>query len=239
MPPDEAAACRALVAALIRGDQTSFSGDTNLLAADGRRLRAAVHMTLVDGTGEGDAPVLVHAVDVTEQRLAERRMRHLVDHDPLTGLLNRRGLAAAMQTQVAQSRRYGTAGALLVLDLDGFKAVNDTLGHDAGDKLLVRVADELRACLRETDVLARLGGDEFAVILPRETLDEAAVVAGKITDRLRATGEAVTASVGVAPFSAEHESGDDVMRAADLAMYSAKAAGRDRHAVAGRHPDLV
>ena len=239
MPPDEAAACTALVAALIRGDQTSFSGDTNLLAADGRRLRVAVHMTLVDGTGEGDAPVLVHAVDVTEQRLAERRMRHLVDHDPLTGLLNRRGLAAAMQTQVAQSRRYGTAGALLVLDLDGFKAINDTLGHDAGDKLLVRVADELRACLRETDVLARLGGDEFAVILPRETLDEAAVVAGKITDRLRATGEAVTASVGVAPFSAEHESGDDVMRAADLAMYSAKAAGRDRHAVAGRHPDLV
>jgi diguanylate cyclase (GGDEF)-like protein len=144
-----------------------------------------------------------------------------------------------MQTQVAQSRRYGTAGALLILDLDGFKAINDTQGHDAGDKLLVRVADELRACLRETDVLARLGGDEFAVILPRETLDEAAVVAAKVTDRLRMTGEGVTASVGVAPFSAEHESGDGVMRAADLAMYSAKAAGRDRHAVAGRHPDLV
>jgi diguanylate cyclase (GGDEF)-like protein len=144
-----------------------------------------------------------------------------------------------MQTQVAQSRRYGTAGALLILDLDGFKAINDTQGHDAGDKLLVRVADELRACLRETDVLARLGGDEFAVILPRETLDEAAVVAAKVTDRLRMTGEGVTASVGVAPFFAEHESGDDVIRAADLAMYSAKAAGRDRHAVAGRHPDLV
>jgi diguanylate cyclase len=144
-----------------------------------------------------------------------------------------------MQTQVAQSRRYGTAGALLILDLDGFKAINDTQGHDAGDKLLVRVADELRACLRETDVLARLGGDEFAVILPRETLDEAAVVAAKVTDRLRMTGEGVTAGVGVAPFSAEHESGDGVMRAADLAMYSAKAAGRDRHAVAGRHPDLV
>jgi diguanylate cyclase (GGDEF)-like protein len=196
-------------------------------------------MTLVDGTGEGDAPVLVHAVDVTEQRLAERRMRHLADHDPLTGLLNRRGFAAAMQTQIAQSHRYRTAGALLVLDLDGFKAVNDTHGHDAGDKLLVRVADELRACLRVTDVLARLGGDEFAVILPRETLDEAAVVAAKITDRLRATGVRVTASVGVAPFSAEYETGDDVMRAADLAMYSAKAAGRDRHALAGRHPDLV
>jgi PAS domain S-box-containing protein len=177
MPPEEAAASSALVSALVRGDQTSFRGDTTLLTADGRRLRAAVHMTLLQQTADGDAPILVHAVDVTEQRLAERRIRHLADHDALTGLLNRRGFAAAIQTQVAQSRRYGTAGALLILDLDGFKAVNDAHGHEAGDRLLVGVARELRTCLRETDVIARLGGDEFAVILPRETVDEAALVA--------------------------------------------------------------
>ncbi len=239
MPPDEAAACRALVTALVRGDQASFRGDTTLLAADGRRVRASVHMTLLDQTGDGDTPILVHAVDVTEQRLAEQRIRHLVDHDPLTGLLNRRGFAAALGAQVAHSRRYGTGGALLILDLDGFKAINDSQGHEAGDKLLVRAARELRVCLRETDVLARLGGDEFAVILPRETLEEAAVVAAKITARLRETRAGVTASVGVAPFATEYETGEDVMRAADLAMYSAKGAGRDRHALAGRHPGLV
>ena len=239
MPRDEAAASDALVTALVRGDQTSFSGDTTLLTADGRRLRVAVHMTLLERTAEGDPPILVHAVDVTEQRLAERRIRHLVDHDALTGLLNRRGFAAAIQTQVAQSRRYGTGGALLILDLDGFKAVNDGQGHEAGDRLLVRVARELRACLRETDVLARLGGDEFAVVLPRETVDEAAVVAEKITARLRGTAAGVTASVGVAGFALEHGSADDVIRAADLAMYAAKAAGRDRHAVAGGRRDLV
>jgi diguanylate cyclase (GGDEF)-like protein/PAS domain S-box-containing protein len=247
MPPEDAAACHSLVAALLRGDQTSFRGDTTLLTVDARRLRVAVHMTLLQRTGDGEAPILVHAVDVTEQRLAERRMKHLADHDPLTGLLNRRGFSAALQSQVAHSRRYGSEGALLILDLDGFKGVNDTLGHDAGDQLLVQVSAELRDCLRETDVVARLGGDEFAIILPRETLDEAAVVASKITVRLRdaqlgaagSTLTGVTVSVGVAPFADEFLEGEDVLRAADLAMYSAKAAGRDRHAVHGRHADLV
>jgi diguanylate cyclase (GGDEF)-like protein/PAS domain S-box-containing protein len=247
MPPEEAAACHSLVAALLRGDQTSFRGDTNLRTVDGRRVRVAVHMTLLEGTPGGDAPILVHAVDVTEQRLAERRMRHLADHDPLTGLLNRRGFAAALGSQVAHSRRYGAEGALLILDLDGFKGINDTLGHDAGDRLLVEVSAALTDCLRETDVVARLGGDEFAVILPRETLDEASVVASKITVRLRearlgavgSTLAGVTVSVGVAPFADEFLEGEDVLRAADLAMYSAKAAGRDRHAVHGRHADVV
>ncbi len=240
MPPSEAAACRRLVAALARGDQTSFRGDTTVLSADGRPLRVAVHMTLLDQAPDAGAAILVHSVDVTEQRMAEERMRHLADHDPLTGLLNRRGLAAALEAQVAHRRRYGAAGALLILDLDGFKAVNDTLGHETGDQLLSRVGIELRACLRETDVLARLGGDEFAVILPRETLAEAAVVAAKITTRLReARLHGVTASVGVAAFGPGQEDPDELLRAADLAMYSAKAAGRDRHAVHGQQPDLV
>jgi diguanylate cyclase (GGDEF)-like protein/PAS domain S-box-containing protein len=246
MPPEDAAACRRLVKALLRGAQRSFRGDSTLLTADGRRLLVAVHMTLLGRTDARDAPILVHTVDVTEQRLAERRMQHLADHDPLTGLLNRRGFAAALENQVAHWRRYGSGGALLILDLDGFKAVNDALGHDAGDRLLVRVAEELRACLRDTDVIARLGGDEFAVILPRESIDDAALVAAKVNRRLREATlgagperRAVTVSVGVAAFDDDFREGEDVLRAADLAMYSAKAAGRDRHAVHGRHADLV
>ena len=243
MPPSEATACRALIEALFRGDQRYFAGDTTLLAADGRRLRVSVHMSLLGLATGGEGSILVHAVDVTEQRLAERRMRHLADHDPLTGLLNRRGFSAALQSQVAHARRYGPCGALLMLDLDGFKAVNDAQGHDAGDQLLVQVADELRQCLRETDAIARLGGDEFAIILPRETLDEATIVADKVIERLRgcrlgagAPGLAgVTASIGIAPFAGGDETGEDVLRDADLAMYSAKGAGRDRHAIHGRH----
>jgi diguanylate cyclase (GGDEF)-like protein/PAS domain S-box-containing protein len=246
MPAGEAAACHRLVAALLRGDHASFRGDTTLVRADGRRIRAAVHMTLLK-RADGEAPILVHATDVTEQRLAERRMKHLADHDPLTGLLNRRGFGAALQSHVAHARRYGTAGALLILDLDGFKAVNDALGHEAGDRLLVQVSAELRVCLRETDVVARLGGDEFAVILPSETLEEASAVAAKITERVRdasigaagPTLTGVTVSIGVAAFTGDDDDGDDVLRQADLAMYSAKAAGRDRHAVHGRSPDLV
>jgi diguanylate cyclase (GGDEF)-like protein/PAS domain S-box-containing protein len=247
MPAEELASSINLIKALVRGDQRYFAGDTTLLAADGRRIRAAVHMTVLDQAPGDDAAVLVHAVDVTEQRLAERRMKHLADHDPLTGLLNRRGFAAALQTQLAHTRRYGTSGALLMLDLDGFKAVNDAQGHDAGDQLLVQVAAALRSCLRETDVVARLGGDEFAVILPRETLEDAIVVADKVIERLRecrlgAAGVGLpgaTASIGVAPFTGDYQSGEDVLRDADLAMYSAKGAGRDRRAVHGRQPGLV
>ena len=244
MPASELGASRTLVASLVRGRQDSFSGDTTLLTADGRTIRAAVHMSLLEQAPGSNASVLVHAVDVTEQRLAERRMKHLADHDPLTGLLNRRGFSAALQGQVAHTRRYGAAGALLILDLDGFKAVNDAHGHEAGDRLLVDVSAELRECLRETDVVARLGGDEFAIILPREALDEATIVADKITTQIRerrlgGPHHPVTASVGVAPFGASHESGEEVLRDADLAMYSAKGAGRDRWAVHGRHQEAL
>jgi diguanylate cyclase (GGDEF)-like protein len=111
----------------------------------------------------------------------------------------------------------------------------------------VQVSAELRVCLRETDVVARLGGDEFAVILPSETLEEASAVAAKITERVRdasigaagPTLTGVTVSIGVAAFTGDDDDGDDVLRQADLAMYSAKAAGRDRHAVHGRSPDVV
>jgi diguanylate cyclase (GGDEF)-like protein/PAS domain S-box-containing protein len=247
MPSDEAAASRALLAALFRGDQQSFAGDTTVLTADGRRIRTSVHMSLLGLAPGQESSILVHAVDVTEQRLAERRMRHLADHDPLTGLLNRRGFSAALQSQLAHTRRYGPSGALLMLDLDGFKAVNDALGHDAGDQLLVQVAQELRACLRETDAVARLGGDEFAIILPRETIEESTVVADKVITRLRerrlGTGApglpGVTASIGIAGFAGGHEVGEDVLRDADLAMYSAKGAGRDRYAIDGRHADAL
>lgn len=165
------------------------------------------------------------------------RMQELArqaSQDPLTGLKNRRRFEEELRTELARGHRYGVAGALLMLDLDHFKRVNDTLGHQTGDRVLADIAAALRGRARETDVLARLGGDEFAVILPRCELGEAEEVAGEIATaiRERISGESgvppITASIGIAPFgTGERLSYESVLSRADAALYEAKGLGRD------------
>jgi diguanylate cyclase (GGDEF)-like protein len=157
------------------------------------------------------------------------------NHDPLTGLRNRRRFEEDLRTELARSHRYGVPGALLMLDLDHFKQVNDTLGHPAGDRVLAEIAATLRGRARETDLLARLGGDEFAIVLPRCEVEEAEEVAGEIAGAIRERMEAepevppITASIGVAPFgSGQRLSYETVLGRADAAMYAAKGSGRDR-----------
>ena len=135
---------------------------------------------------------------------------------------------------MARSRRMGRTGALLMLDLDYFKRVNDSLGHPAGDRVIKEIAGVLRARARETDVLARLGGDEFAIVLPHCDAEEARVVAEAIATAIREHaprqdgGPPVTASVGIAMFGADpRTSFESVLSEADTAMYAAKDAGRD------------
>ena len=154
--------------------------------------------------------------------------------DPLTGLKNRRRFEEDLRMAMARGRRERTTGALLMLDLDYFKQVNDSHGHPAGDQLIREIADVLRQRSRESDVLARLGGDEFAVVLPRCSLAEARVVAEAIADAIRAhqpAGEGVeplTASVGVAMFGDHPRTSiASVVSEADSAMYAAKDGGRD------------
>ena len=234
--PDDVASVGAALEAMRDGDVRL---DHRLAHRDGRAVWVSVSATLVRDEDGEPLYVLGQMQDVTERREYEERLRHLADHDPLTGLLNRRGFERALEAHVARTRRYGPAGALLVVDLDGFKDVNDTLGHHAGDQLIVACAAALRERLRETDVLARLGGDEFAVLLPVETAPEAAVVAQALVDvvRERATGFGgrragdVTASIGVAVVDAATAGGGELMVGADLAMYEAKEAGRDQFAV--------
>ena len=165
------------------------------------------------------------------------RMQELArqaSQDPLTGLKNRRRFEEDLRAELARAHRYGVAGALLMLDLDHFKRVNDTLGHQAGDRVLADIATALRGRARETDVVARLGGDEFAVVLPRCELGEAEEVAGEIAaairDRIAAeAGEpSITASVGIAPFGTGRRlSYESLLAGADAALYEAKGAGRD------------
>jgi diguanylate cyclase (GGDEF)-like protein/PAS domain S-box-containing protein len=218
-----------VVESLSAVDREDIVEEHRLVRPDGEIVWVAVNATLISDDEGRPVHVLGQMLDVTERREYEARLRHLADHDPLTGLLNRRGFEASLTGHVARCRRYGPAGALLVIDLDGFKDVNDTHGHHAGDALLVDVAAGLAERVRETDVLARLGGDEFAVLLPVETAGQAEIAAEALAAVIREVGRdrGVTASVGVALMDATVETGDELLVRADRAMYAAKAAGRD------------
>jgi diguanylate cyclase (GGDEF)-like protein/PAS domain S-box-containing protein len=182
---------------------------------------------------------VVQMVDVSEQRAYEDELQHMADHDALTGLLNRRGFEAALGAHVARSQRYGPGGALLMLDLDGFKGVNDRLGHAAGDELLRSTAGALTTRLRQSDIVARLGGDEFAVLLPIQNREEAEAVAQALLDTIRTRvtpgpeGQAglVSASIGISLLAGAEQTAETLVADADLAMYTSKAAGKGCYTV--------
>jgi diguanylate cyclase (GGDEF)-like protein/PAS domain S-box-containing protein len=182
---------------------------------------------------------LVQMLDVSEQKLHEDELTHMADHDALTGLLNRRGFEAALGAHLDRCERYGVAGALLMLDLDGFKAVNDTLGHAAGDEVIKSAATALASRLRQSDLVARLGGDEFAVLLPVQNRDESEAVAEALLTTIHnratpgpdAAGGVVTASIGIALVSGAPFSAEQLLANADIAMYASKAAGKGRYTV--------
>ena len=181
------------------------------------------------------APSLMIAViDITERRRNEHRVTHLARHDVLTGLPNRFCLAENMKLALKDVSRGGSA-ALLFLDLDKFKVVNDTLGHAAGDALLKEVSRRLRRCVRQGDTVARLGGDEYAILLTGDcTRLEAAMVSQRILSELRlpmsADGRELRAgaSIGIAMMPEDSVDADEIFRCADLAMYAVKNEGRGR-----------
>jgi diguanylate cyclase (GGDEF)-like protein len=167
-----------------------------------------------------------------KERMQELQL--LADHDSLTGLKNRRRFEEDLRTELARSRREKTQGALLLLDLDNFKPVNDTLGHPIGDRVIEEIAGVLGRRMRETDVLARIGGDEFAFVLPQCDATEARTVADTITTAIREHVPQpegvpkITASIGIALFGAGTDASfDSILADADAAMYAAKQAGRD------------
>ena len=174
------------------------------------------------------------ARDITERMQMQAELEQLADEDPLTGLRNRRRFEEDLDAEMGRARREQAGGALILLDLDYFKRVNDTLGHVTGDVVLREIADVLRSRLRESDILARLGGDEFAIILPRTREAEARVVGTAIGTAIREHRPTdpetpqTTASIGIALFDADPRATvTTVLSEADMAMYSAKDAGRD------------
>ncbi len=229
-PRDDGLSCP-ILSATARGER--FTGEQRFRRRDGLALEVSV--TSVPLSEQEGSVTLFD--DITRQKENEHKLHHIAHYDALTGLPNRVLLADRLNLAMARARRTRNPLALAFIDLDGFKAVNDNHGHDAGDRLLVRLARRMHNCLRETDTVARLGGDEFAVVLT-DMADLAAYA--KLLDRLLVALAApemiegkqvqVSASIGVSlyPQSAEIDA-DQLLRQADQAMYEAKLAGKNRY----------
>ncbi|MBK6619082.1 MAG: EAL domain-containing protein [Nitrosomonas sp.] len=198
-----------------------------------KRHIAWLHSRLNWDINDDSSQVLSVGLDITEYKRVEGHLAWLADHDPLTNLYNRRRFSEELEQILEWAKRYQHPGALLFFDLDRFKYINDTSGHQTGDALLRMVANLLLQTIRQADISGRLGGDEFSVILPEITPDAAIEVAKKILARLneaqfKFNGRTynIAASIGIAIFPDHGDNVHDLLAAADLAMYQAKETGR-------------
>lgn len=217
---------RALPAALKNG---SWEGETAVLARDGNEL--PVSQVLLAHRGSDGSPQFLSTIarDISERKEFESKLVRLANHDPLTNLFNRRRFEEEVERELARVKRFKSEAAALFIDLDGFKYVNDSLGHRIGDELLTQVAQALRAQLRETDALARLGGDEFGVLLSQSSRGEAETAAARLVAAVRhhqmvVGGQpvSVTASIGIALAPQHGTTAENLLAHADMALYQAK-----------------
>jgi diguanylate cyclase (GGDEF)-like protein/PAS domain S-box-containing protein len=223
---------------LLSGESRVATEQVRFIRPDGSSVWVQLHAALTRGVDHRSTQAIVQAEDFDVRRRYEDRLRHLADHDALTGLFNRRRFSEELAAHTERCLRYGPEGVLVLFDLDGFKDVNDTLGHAAGDQILIGAAGVLGTRLRTTDTLARLGGDEFAVLLPRITVAEGAEVAREVIQLLThnaASGLSgqtrISATAGLATFDGEPLGDRDVLTEADIALYEAKRGDRGGVAV--------
>jgi diguanylate cyclase (GGDEF)-like protein/PAS domain S-box-containing protein len=245
--PADAARDERLRASILAGESDRYDVEKRMLHADGHEVDVAIHLSIVR-SADGEARYFVGQVlDITAAKEFERDLRHMADHDFLTGLMNRRRFEEELAEHLTHGARHSDGGALLMLDIDKFKTVNDTLGHAGGDAAIVALARLLVGQLRVTDKVGRLGGDEFAVLLPGADRAEAAAVAAKLTAAV-ATFDfgaafahiAITTSIGVLALAeGEHRMPADALIDIDRAMYAAKRAGGNGFAFADAAPPLA
>ncbi|HSV52608.1 MAG TPA: EAL domain-containing protein [Burkholderiaceae bacterium] len=217
----------------------AWTGEVTQRRKDGSALIVEGRWTLVRDDREQPQSILTINTDITQRKAAEREIQRLAFYDPLTQLPNRLLLMDRLQQTLASCTRTGRCGALLFIDLDNFKTLNDTLGHEKGDMLLQHVAVRLAACVRETDTVARFGGDEFVVMLEdlsdhdAEAASMARIIGEKVLTALAEPylldgyAHRTSSSIGIAPFGQQHEGPSELLKQADLAMYQAKTAGRN------------
>jgi diguanylate cyclase (GGDEF)-like protein/PAS domain S-box-containing protein len=215
------------------------AAETRIQHTDGHWVDVAFEGIVMHDRNGVPAELLFNAVDVSERRRFEAQLAHLAEHDPLTGLANRRRFDRELERHLDLCERYGARGALMMMDLDHFKEVNDTLGHAAGDQLIVSVAELLRMRMRRSDLVARLGGDEFAVLLPEADRASAENVARDIIRLVEQKAAFVdgsrprrlTASIGVVLIERAGITASQLVSTADMTMYDAKESGRNRYVI--------
>ena len=241
VPPEDRATLSDAFERLLHGRTPSVRIETRIRRPDGTATWCELTAVAMR-QGLPDAAILLLANDVTERRRREARLRQLAERDPLTGLHNRRSFVRVLRERLAAmqrpSRRAGATWTLMLIDLDGFKDVNDTLGHAGGDAVLVAVAAGIRDRTRVDDAVGRLGGDEFAVLLQSHEAAHAIAIGDEIIARIEQAARSVdgappvSASIGIVHLRAGRGA-DATLAAADSAMYDAKRAGKSRCVDAG------
>ena len=233
-PPHRAGEQKELLGRVFSGESIDHF-ETQRLRKDGTLMTVALTVSPVSDDDGTIVSAALTARDVTARVSYEQRLKHLADHDQLTGLYNRHRFDEELTRELARAARSGAGGALICLDVDDFKSINDSRGHTTGDAVLVNVASILRGRLRSTDVVARLGGDEFAALLSGTGAAEARTAAEELRQTLAAAPLVIdgkpcriTVSVGVAPFEGDEIARDELLIHGDLAMHAAKGAGRNR-----------
>lgn len=222
------------LAACLAGHKASVQFDARIQHRHGKEVWISSTLAILRNASGTPEQVICSIEDVTERRAARARVEWLAHHDPLTDLPNRTLLRDRLQQAMARSLRAGKRAALIFLDLDRFKNVNDSLGHAFGDHLLRAVATRLRMCVRDSDTVARLGGDEFLIVLDcMEDANDVALVASKIIERLSTPIDVQTqtlstgASLGISIYPDDGIDVDSLLKNADAAMYHAKESGRN------------
>ena len=237
--PDDHAALRAEMRRVLDGAETTFATELRCVHSQGVDVWVSLNGSIFTAKLPQSRCLILQLQDITARRRAEARLQHIAYHDDLTDLANRNYFIEQLTRAIAivrrhRDRRFG----VLFLDFDRFKLVNDSLGHSAGDNLLIELARRMQAFLRPKDLIARLGGDEFAILVEdmnadREVIKLAERLQEMLAEPLYLNGVAVStsASIGITTSTLGYESPDQVMRDADTAMYRAKAQGKGRHAI--------